>query len=77
VPSAVVVDGVDTVDIYHVDAVDVKCGVESVDAVDVHHVDRMDVDAVDCVDVSPTSAEGPGSKRNTALMTGRSGAYEG
>jgi hypothetical protein len=77
VPSAVVVDGVDTVDIYHVDAVDVKHNVDRVDTVDIHSVDSMDVDRVDRVDVSPTRAEGPGSKHNTAIMTGRSGAYEG
>ena len=69
-------DGVDTVDIYHVDAVDVKHNMDIVDTVDVYSVDRMDVDMMDRVDVSPTSAEVPGSKRKTEIMTGLGGAYE-
>jgi hypothetical protein len=76
VPSAAIVDTVDTVDVYHVDAVDVKHNRDIVDTVDVYSVDSMDVDRVDRGDVSPTSAEGPGSNSNTAIMTGLRGAYE-
>jgi hypothetical protein len=43
---------VETVDVYHMDMVDVKHDVDGVDTVDVHHVDRVDVEEVDRVDVS-------------------------
>jgi hypothetical protein len=36
----VVVDTVDTVDIYHMDLVDVKGGVDGMDTVDIHYVDK-------------------------------------
>jgi hypothetical protein len=47
-----------------------------VDTVDVYSVDSMDVDMMERVDVSPTRAEVPGSKRNTEILTGLRGAYE-